>query len=150
MRSNLKILFNGKEHETAFYSLMSLLKIPWSDSDRRSLVYILTITEDCRNNFFDCYDKDKKCIKCNALQHDWVTRADAKAIRLAFNLYGSNIPTGLIASDDKRDNLYNYYGEFEYNMQEVIRSLPSAIFGDYKIGKYLLEGIRMCYIFLFD
>ncbi len=144
-----EILFNGNAHENAFYSLMKNLNINPGDDERVALLYVLTITEDCRNNFHDCYNQEERCVKKDALQHGWVTGSDARAIRLAFNLFNGAVPTALLESENKTANLYDYRGDFEYNRTELLNSTPCSIFCDGNIGKYLMEGLKMRYRALF-
>lgn len=145
----MEIIFNGKEHEDAFYSFMARYNIRPEDDERVALFYVLTITEDCRRNFTDCYNAEERCVKLDALHHGWVTGSDARAIRLAFNLFNAAVPTALIESEDKSDNLYDYRGDFEYNRRELLESTPCSIFCDGSIGKYLMEGLKMRYKTLF-
>ena len=144
-----EILFNGNAHENAFYSLMKDLNISQEDDERVALLYVLTITEDCRNHFLDCYDPKERCVKGDALAHGWVTGSDARAIRLAFNLFNGAVPTALRQSDENTNNLYDYRGGFAYNRIELLDSTPCSIFCDGNIGKYLMEGLKMRYRSLF-
>lgn len=144
-----EILFNGKDHENYFYSLMQKFNIDIKDDERVALFYVLTITEDCRNNFLDCYEPEERCVKKDALNHGWVTGSDARAIRLAFNLFNGAVPTALEENENKADNLYDYKGDFQYDKTELLNSTPCSIFGDGNIGKYLMEGLKMRYKALF-
>ena len=144
-----EILFNGKDHENYFYGLMQKFNIDIRDDERVAMFYVLTITEDCRVNFLDCYDPENRIVKRDALYHGWVTESDARAIRLAFNLFNGGVPTALEESNNKSDNLYDYRGNFEYNRTELLNSTPCSIFGDGSIGKYLVEGLKMRYKELF-
>lgn len=137
------IIFNGKDHENAFYSLIKKYSISFEDPERISLVYILTITENCRSSFYDLYDPETRCVKENALHNAWVTGTDARAIRLAFNLFNGAVPTALEESEDKTENLYDNSGKFQYNKAELLNSTPCAIFNYGSIGKYYLEGIKL-------
>ena len=143
------ILFNGKDHENYFYGLMQKFNIDIKDDERVALFYVLTITEDCRNNFLDCYDPEDRCVRKGALHHGWVTGSDARAIRLAFNLFNGGVPTALEENENKADNLYDYKGDFQYDKTELLKSTPCSIFGDGNIGKYLMEGLKMRYKALF-
>ena len=150
MEKKLEIIYNGKEHERAFWQLMTQLDISPRDSERVALIYILTITEDCRNNFFDCYDKDDKCINLDALHHGWVTGTDARAIRLAFNLFNGSAPTALNKNENDSYNLYDNRGEFEFDKIELLNTLPSSIFCDSYIGRYFVEGLKLRFTYLLD
>ena len=142
--------FNGQEHKKAFFRLLSKLNISPQDSERVSLVYILTITEDCRKHFFDCYDRDDRCVNLDVLQHGWVTGTDARAIRLAFNLFNGAVPTALNKSEDEWDNLYDWKGNFEYDKSELLDSTPVCIFVDYEVGTYFIEGIKLRFTYLLE
>lgn len=144
-----EILFNGKDHENYFYSLMQKFNIDIKDDERVALFYVLTITEDCRNNFLDCYDPEERCVKKDVLNHGWVTGSDARAIRLAFNLFNGAVPTALEKNENKADNLYDYKGDFQYDRTELLNNTPCSIFSDGSIGKYLMEGLKMRYKALF-
>lgn len=144
-----EILFNGKDHENAFYGFMKKFDISTSDDERVALIYVLTITEDCRNHILDCYDPQEHHVKPDALQHGWVTGSDARAIRLAFNLFNGAVPTALLENEKKEKNLYDFKGDFEYDRSELLNSTPCSIFSDSSIGIYLLEGLKMRYKSLF-
>lgn len=144
-----EILFNGKDHENAFYGFMKKFDISTSDDERAALIYVLTITEDCRNNILDCYDPEERHVKLDAMQHGWVTGSDARAIRLAFNLFNGAVPTALLENEKKEMNLYDFKGDFEYDRSELLNSTPCSIFSDGSIGIYLLEGLKMRYKSLF-
>ena len=144
-----EIHFNGKDHENAFYAFMQKFNISPSDDERAALIYVLTITEDCRNNILDCYDPEERIVKRDVLNQGWITGSDARAIRLAFNLFNGAVPTALQESDEKTNNLYDYRGDFQYNRTELLDSTPSSIFCDGSIGKYLIEGLKMRYKGLF-
>lgn len=144
-----EILFNGKDHENAFYGFMKKFDISTSDDERAALIYVLTITEDCRNNILDCYDPEERHVKLDALRHGWVTGSDARAIRLAFNLFNGAVPTALLENEKKEKNLYDFKGDFEYDRSELLNSTPCSIFSDGSIGIYLLEGLKMRYKSLF-
>lgn len=143
------ILFCNDDHKKYFYGLMDKYDISIKDDERAALFYILTITEDCRRNFLDCYNPETGGVKPNALNHGWVTSSDARAIRLAFNLFNDGVPTAWGKSTDKKDNLYNSRREFAYNGKELLNSTPCSIFCDYCIGKYLLEGVKLRFKWLF-
>ena len=144
-----EIRFNGKEHENAFYTLMQKFNISPGDDERVALLYVLTITEDCRNNILDCYNPQERHVKLDALQHEWVTGSDARAIRLAFNLFNGAVPTALLENENKEKNLYDFKGDFEYDRTELLNSTPCSVFSDGSIGIYLVEGLKMRYKSLF-
>ncbi len=137
------MIFNGNAHEEAFYQYMLAYSIRQTDPERVALIYALTITADCRKHMADLYDPEEGCVKGDAIHHGWVTGSDARAIRLAFNLFNGFVPTALQESDDKYDNIYNHSGDFEYDGSEVRKSLPCEIFADGIVAEYFLEAVRI-------
>lgn len=55
--------------------------------DSAALVYILGISETCRDHFRDIYDSADNSIKPEALRAPWQTGSSVKLTRLAFNLF---------------------------------------------------------------
>ena len=137
------MIFNGKEHENAFFNYLKKFDISPNDSERVALIYILTITEDCRDGILDCYDPEERRVKQDALKHEWVTGTDARAIRLAFNLFNGGVPTSKLENDDKSKNLYDQHGEFAYDEAELLASTPCSIFAYGGIAEYLIQGIKL-------
>lgn len=100
------IIFIDKEHEKAFYKYMEEFHIPKGWDELVALIYLLTITADCRHYILDCYDPKERCIKPAALKHSWVTGTDRRVIRLAFNLFTGNV-TILNSENDESDEQYS-------------------------------------------
>lgn len=138
-----EIIFYGDEHKKHFYNLLEKYNVNINDNERVALFYILTITRDCRQNFLDCYEEETGCVRTDALCHGWVTGSDARAIRLALNLFSGRVVTAGDKSDIERYNLYNNLGEFVYNSRELFEYTPFSIFMDTCIGRYLLEGLKL-------
>lgn len=137
------MLFNGTEHEAYFNKYIEQFGIRSGDNERVALIYTLTITADCRKHTTDLYNAEEGCVKGDAIHHGWVTGSDARAIRLAFNLFNGFVPTALTESEDKSDNLYDYQDNFEYDGAEVRKSLPCEIFADGSVAEYFLEAVRI-------
>jgi len=137
------VKFNDDTHKEAFYKYLKELHVDINDVYRIALVYVLTITEDCRNRFYDCYDIQDRCVKQDALHHGWVTGTDARAIRMAFNLFNGGVPTALIESGDPEDNLYDRRKQFRYLEYELLRSTPCELFGYSSECRYFIEGIKL-------
>ena len=122
---------------------MKKYNIETGDNESVALFYILTITDGCRNHFLELYDPEDQRVMSDALHHGWITSYDARAIRLAFNLFNSNVPTAFKRSHDECNNLYNHRGRFEYNKTELLESTPYSIFFDDNLGRYFLEGLKL-------
>lgn len=84
------MIFKNKEHKQFYYE--QLAKSSSQDCYHRALFYALGINEDTRNHINEIYDFDTRCIKHKALKAGWITSSDARAMRLAFNLYTDSIP----------------------------------------------------------
>lgn len=121
---------------------MKKYNIEIGDNESVALFYILTITDGCRNHFLELYDPEDQRVMSDALHHGWITSYDARAIRLAFNLFNSNVPTAFERCHDECNNLYNH-GRFEYNKTELLESTPYSIFFDDNLGRYFLEGLKL-------
>ncbi|MCR5837182.1 MAG: DUF6075 family protein [Lachnospiraceae bacterium] len=143
------IIFNGKEHETTFYTWMKSIGGNFGDSERVALFYVLSITDDCRNHIDDLYNFNSHCVKPGALHHGWITSSDTRTIRLAFNLFNGKVPTALEESSESSDNLYNKEGEFEYDKSELLGSTPSSIFCD-SLAIYFVQGLKLRYQCYFE
>ena len=139
----MSVRFNGKDHEKAFYDMLHLYNIDSGDPERMALVYTLTITEDCRKHFSECYDRESRCVEPAVLSRGWVTSTDARAIRLAYNLFNGGVPTALINSPEKEDNLFDSRGDFKFRQDELLKSTPAEIFSDGSIRDFFLEAIRV-------
>ncbi len=138
-----KIIFCNKHHKKCFYSLMKKYNINIRDNESVALFYILTITVNCRIHFLDCYDPEDRRVLSDALHYGWATISDARAIRLAYNLFNGSVPTVFKDSPDEWNNLYNHRGRFEYNKTELLECTPYSIFCDYDFGRYFYEGLRL-------
>ena len=57
------------------------------DCEYVSLFYTLGLTRDCREHIDNLFDFESRCVKWAALTEPWVSGADARVIRLAFNLF---------------------------------------------------------------
>ena len=122
------MLFMDNEHEVFFWKKAKELDI-LGDVERMSLVYLLSLTRNCRENFKTCYNAEKRCICSNVLEEDWLTSDDCKLIRLAFNLFNWGAPTTKGMSD--RESLreaYEYY--------------PTQIFSSY-FAPYFWQAIQI-------
>ena len=135
--------FRGAEHEDSFYLFLKQFDVNPSDTERVSLFYLLSLSEDCRNNITDLYDRENRCINIDALHHGWVTSSDTRIIRLAFNLFNGGVPTALEESSDTDDNLYYKNGQFAYDANELLKSLPVNIFCDAEYGKYFVNALKL-------
>ncbi len=139
-----ELRFNGKDHEATFFSLLKQLSINYSDTERLALIYVLTITQDCREHFFRCYDPQTGCIIPEVLHEGWITGGDIRAIRLAFNLFNGGVPTSLVKSITSDDNLYAGKKRYVGTHSELIKSTPCEIFGhSNNLNKYFFEGIKL-------
>ena len=137
------MLFKDDAHKKYFYYYLSEFNIPESDTERTSLIYALTITEDCRKHMDDCFDPIEGIVRIDALHHGWVTGSDARAIRLAFNLFNGGVPTSLQPAAG--NNLYDKHGDFVCNRDELLASTVSEIFSDGCLCRYFMQAIQLRY-----
>ncbi len=98
------------DHEKLYKSLVYKYE-KYYDNEYKVLFYLLAATSNIRAHLSDCIETNLNNvhIKTDALHHGWVTGADARFIRLAFNLYNSGIPTALDLSGEALDEELNNY-----------------------------------------
>ncbi len=92
------------------------------DNYNKSLIYLLGLIEETRNNFLTLYDEITREIKINAMNEGWQTGTSLSITKLAFNLF--NGYCGL------EDNEARYY-------------TPEYIFCYNKFLPYFFEGIKL-------
>lgn len=92
------------------------------DGYNKSLIYLLGLTEETRNNYNKIYDETVRQIDFNALNGAWQTGTTMAITKLAFNLF--NGFTGLLDS--------------EANQYAV-----DSIFCYKEYAPYFYEGIRL-------
>jgi len=95
----MTIKFMNKEHLEFYNAKVQELNL-YNDRERRALIYVLSLTANCRKNFKDCFEG--YYIKVDALNHPWVTSDDARAIRFGFGLFSDNLPTVDACSSNRR------------------------------------------------
>ena len=69
------------------------------DIYNKSLVYLLSLTEDTRKHFASIYDESKREINIDILSKSWQTSTSIIICRLAFNLFN-----GFIGTEKKKQN----------------------------------------------
>ena len=123
-----KIKFIDKEHREFFKEKYNSLQgYRKTDVYYLSLIYLLGIDENTRNNFNKIFDIDKGEINIEALHCPWQTSSSEKVTRLAFNLWNS-------CNYDSREDYFNDKYSSEYN--------PSNIFCC-SYAPYFYEGIKL-------
>lgn len=55
--------------------------------EKKALVYVIGIDDECRNHFEHLYDTKLNCIRPEGLREGWQTGASIRITRLAFNLF---------------------------------------------------------------
>jgi hypothetical protein len=68
-------------------------------NDSAALIYVLGISETCRDHFPELYDEKEHSIHPEALRAGWQTDASTKLTRIAFSLFTWTITPG---DDPKR------------------------------------------------
>ena len=122
--------FRGKSHEDAYTAQIERCAVHPGDTERKALLYCLTLTEDCRQHFDSCYDKDSRLVRPDCIHEGWVTSSDLKCIRLGFNLFNGGIPTAYdLEGDEKIDELY--------------RNTPVELFCDTALREFFFEAVRL-------
>lgn len=125
--------FKNTSHKDAYIKQLERCKIDPRDAERKALIYCLTLTEDCRNNFDSCYDKDNGLhgtVTLKFLEQGWPTSSDMRCIRLGFNLFNGGVPTAIdLEGDDKTS--------------ELKQNTPINIFCDSEYREYFYEAIRI-------
>lgn len=110
------IIFSCEEHKRFF--IENLNKVRVKDRWHKALIYALGITDDCRRHFNEIYDLKDDRIISSSLHAGWVTGADARAMRLAFNLFTDTVPK------EGEEKLYTAtylfdYGCVQYFLQAI-------------------------------
>ena len=102
------MLFMDYEHEVFFWKKAKELDI-LGDVERMSLVYLLSLSRNCRDRFERCYDVKNRCGRANVLEESWPTSTDRKAIRLGFNLFNWGAPTTEHMGDKRKIRELEFY-----------------------------------------
>ena len=129
----MTITFMNQEHADFYNAKVQELKIH-RDRERCALIYVLSLTENCRRYFKDCVDG--YYIKPDALNHPWITSNDARAIRFAFGLFSDDLPTVDVCSANRR-------------LREARRYNPADLFCC-NLAPYFLEAVKIRYPEYFD
>ncbi len=121
-----QVLFKDSKHKE-FYGkkIMEYTKLRMPDSYVKSLVYLLSLTDDTRRNFNGLYDMQQGSIKPEGLRGGWLTGTTKKLCLLAFNLFNGRTQDGRkkIAEELVPDELFaNEYAE--YFMQAIKLRYP--------------------------
>ncbi len=124
------MIFKDKEHEFAYYEQLEKCNVSGADQERKALIYCLTLTKDCRDNFNSMYDNKNKIVTLDFLKQGWATSTDIKCIRLGFNLFNGGVPTA-----------FNLEGEEK--TEELLNNTPINIFCDNEFSPYFFEAVRI-------
>ena len=129
----MTIKFMNKEHYDFYNAKVQELNL-YNDIERQALIYVLSLTENCRKCFKDCFEG--YYIKPDALKHPWVTSDDARAIRFGFGLFSDDLPTVDVCSANRR-------------LREARRYNASDLFCC-RLAPYFCEAIKIRYPEYFD
>ena len=129
----MTINFINQEHYDFYKAKVQELNL-YNDRERRALIYVLSLTANCRKNFKDCFEG--YYIKPDALKHPWVTSDDARAIRFGFGLFSDDLPTMDVCSANRR-------------LREARRYNASDLFCC-RLAPYFCEAIKIRYPEYFD
>lgn len=129
----MTIKFINEEHYVFYTSKVRELNL-YMDRERCALIYVLSLTANCRKNFKDCFAG--YYIQPDALKHPWVTSDDARAIRFGFGLFSNDLPTVDACSTNKR-------------WREARRYNASDLFCC-RLAPYFCEAIKIRYPEYFD
>lgn len=111
--------FYDVEHEKFYKEHTEGKKL---DCYNRSLIYLLGLTKETRNNFESIYDNVSKQIKFNAVNAGWQTGTSNAITKLAFNLFN-----GYHGLQDNETKQYTIENIFAYK----------------SLAPYFFEGIRI-------
>lgn len=102
--------FIDKEHEN-FYN-QKIGQAQFKDKYKQSLIYLLSSTNETRQNFEEICDMQRNEINIESLEKPWQTGTSIAICRLAFNLFGD------IVSDtpDERTS-------YSYTISEIIKNI---------------------------
>ena len=121
MKGDLKMedpKFYDQEHEQFYKSKTESKKL---DSYNKSLIYLLGLTSETRNNFNKLYEDASRQIKFEALRQPWQTGTTMAITKLAFNLFN-----GFCGLEDEESRQYTpenifCYKEFAPYFYEAIK-----------------------------
>ena len=81
----LTLLFNNKEHEMFFWSIMAM--VPNLDIYRKVFFYIMGLTAETRDHIKELYNFREGCIAPENMNAPWQTFSTRQVCFLAYNLY---------------------------------------------------------------
>lgn len=121
MKGDLKMedpKFYDQEHEQFYKSKTESKKL---DSYNKSLIYLLGLTSETRNNFNKLYEDIAREIKFEGLRQPWQTGTTMAITKLAFNLFN-----GFCGLEDEEARQYTpenifCYKEFAPYFYEAIK-----------------------------
>ncbi len=128
---NKNIFFKSKEHEEFFYQCLA--KSDRHDEDYQALFYCLGIDRDTRDHIDEIYNFDSRTINPECLNSWWIVSANAKVLRMSFNLFCLRAPSVDLKS--KREDKLREYEKYTpedlfccnyaiYFMQTIILRYP--------------------------
>lgn len=110
--------FYDLEHKNFYETKTAGKKL---DTYNKSIVYLLGLTEETRNNYKKIYNETVREIELNALNEAWQTGTTMAITKLAFNLF--NGFTGLLDGEANQyavDSIF-CYKEFAPYFYEAVR-----------------------------
>lgn len=81
------IKFKDADHEQNYKTIISMMKLTYTDTERIALAYLFALDEICFRHIHDLYDFANRCIVPEGLYKAWQTGTSCRTTRLAFNLF---------------------------------------------------------------
>ena len=92
------------------------------DCYNKSLIYLLGLTKETRNNFDSLYNETTKQIELTGTKESWQTGVSLAITKLAFNLFN-----GYCGLEDREARQYTVENIFAYNYKNLVPYMYEAI-----------------------
>lgn len=148
-----QLKFYDKDHEEFYKRIIEENNLQ-NDCYRKSLFYLLGLTEDTRNHCKEIYDFKEKGIETAVIDKPWQTSTSLKITRLAFNLYNgyygrrhteetAENTEGLDEKDKTIRELRTELQEKESRLEEARKCVVDEIFSCREFAPYFYEAIKI-------
>lgn len=127
MRGEQTMIFYTDSHKKFYNETLERAKV--KDCYSKSLIYVLGIMRETRENFDKIYDVENNRLKTEAINEPFQTSGTLAMTRFAFNLFGDIFFDVCNAGDDETPNADKY--------------TPVEIFKHWVYLEFLFEAVRI-------
>ncbi len=128
--------FMNGEHERFYKN--TIVRCRTVDCNQRAFVYIIGLTENCRNSVDGLYNFEKNALPDVFPDMEPFGETDRKVIRLAYNLFDGSMPT--VPSPDNGCDCAQM-------LAEASKYSISSIFNCISLVDYFIEAVKIRYEF---